>query len=87
LESGGRHGVCYTIRQENNYSFVTSSFVTIFLNRLPLSVFVFEKSCSSSDESSLELESKLDMCNLLLLLSENVHASGSEMLITINSIF
>jgi hypothetical protein len=27
------------------------------------------------------------MCNLLLLLSENVHASGSEMLITINSIF
>jgi hypothetical protein len=84
LESGGRHGVCYTIRQENNYSFVTSSFVTIFLKRLPLSVFVFEKSCSSSDESSLELESKLDICNLV---SENVHASGSEMLITINSIF
>jgi hypothetical protein len=85
LESSGRHCVCYTVLQEN-YSSLTSSFLTIFLNFLVLIDFVFENNASSSDESSLELESKLEMCNLLLF-SENVQPSGSEMLITINSIF
>jgi hypothetical protein len=67
-----------------NYSGNNSCFSTIFLNFFVLIVFIFEKSCSSSEESSLELVSESYDLNPL---SENDHASGSYVLITINSIF
>jgi hypothetical protein len=82
---GGRfHYECYMLHWENNYSNESFSLSTFFLNFFFFSVFIFEKSCSSSDESSLELTWD---SNFLNVSSENDQASGSHVLITINSIF
>jgi hypothetical protein len=78
------HGDWYTILKEKNYSNDNFSFSTCFLNFLVLIDFVLEKSCSSSDESSLELVSESYFLNESFV---NDHGSGSELLITINSIF
>ena len=75
-------GILYSWKK--NYSNESFSFSTCFLNFLVFIDFVLEKSCSSSDESSLELVSDSYFLNESFV---NDHGSGSELLITINSIF
>jgi len=84
-----RHGKFYTVYVENFYSGNNSSFSTNFLYFFRLTISDFAKICSSSssESPSVLLSESSSPVSLNDLYSELVHPSGTDVLITINSIF